>query len=157
MQESVPQPGEYYPPAPSSEYPSPYQDQYQQPYGQSYSSSSPATSADLISEISEQVVAEKLSEIRKHLEKIVDMKVTFESKIEYIDERLKRLEKTIDTLQSSVLRKVGDYVTNVQDLKSEMVATQKTFEKLLPSHKHHPQNQEARHHSHEHNQHFHQK
>lgn len=130
-QESIPQPMEYYPPAPGQqaypqqqqEYPPQYQDYNQQPQSQSIS-------ADLISEIAEQIVAEKLSELRKHLEKVIDLKSTFESRTEYLDERLKRIEKTIDVLQSSVLRKVGDYVTNVQDLKSELVETQKTFAKL---------------------------
>ena len=125
----------------------PYPEQQTQYDQQNYPQYQSPVSADLISEISEQVVAEKLSEIRKHLEKIIDLKTTFESKIEYMDERLKRLEKTIDTLQSSVLRKVGDYVTNVQDLKSELVATQKTFDKLTPNHSHQNNNQ------HKHNQH----
>ena len=107
----------------------------------------------MISEISEQVVAEKLSEIRKHLEKIIDLKTSFESKIEYLDERLKRLEKTIDTLQSAVLRKVGDYVTNVQDLKSELIQTQKSFEKLLPQHKHQSQQDQQQHNQSQNSQH----
>lgn len=90
------------------------------------------TSPDVTTEIAEQVVAERLGDLRKHLEKIVDMKTTFESKTEYLDERLKRIEKIIDTLQSSILRKVGDYVTNVDDIKRELIETQKTFAKLMP-------------------------
>lgn len=97
---------------------------YAQPYAQS---------SDLTTEIAEQVVAERLGELRKHLEKISDMKTTVEARIEYIDERLKRIEKTIDVLQSSVLRKVGDYVTNVGDIKRELIETQKTFAKIMPS------------------------
>ncbi len=101
-----------------------YAEGYTQPYAQS---------SDLTTEIAEQVVAERLGELRKHLEKISDMKSTVESRIEYIDERLKRIEKTIDVLQSSVLRKVGDYVTNVGDIKRELIETQKTFAKLMPA------------------------
>lgn len=100
---------------------------YTEGYSQTYTGTS-----DLTTEIAEQVVAEKLTEIRKHLEKIADMKTTVESRLEYLDERLKRIEKTIDVLQSSVLRKVGDYVTNVDDIKKELIETQKTFAKLLP-------------------------
>lgn len=152
-QNEAPQPTDYYPPAPApQEYPQQYpqyQD-YPQQYPPEYAQ--PAASADMISEISEQIVAEKFSEIRKQLEKVIDLKTGFESKVSYIDERLKRIEKVIDTLQSSVLRKVGDYVTNVQDLKTELVETQKTFAKLLQPQvqkqnpnpkrkKHHPQHQ----------------
>lgn len=101
------------------------------------------TSPDLTTEIAEQVVAEKLSELRKHIEKIADMKATVESRMEYLDERLKRIEKIMDTLQSSILRKVGDYVTNVEDIKREMVETQKTFAKLLSMSENKPKNHSA--------------
>ncbi len=138
-QEPLPSAGsqEYFPQAPSpyTAQPEHYQNQYQEPnqYQQQYSSA-PA-SADLITEISEQIVTEKLGDIRKHLEKVIDMRTTVESKMEYLDERIKKIEKIIDTLQSSVLRKVGDYVTNVQDIKNELVETQKTFSKLVSAKK----------------------
>lgn len=130
---------EIMPPTPGAGYSSMGQYNVQQP--QEYSTNQYqegaytgySTSPDLTTEIAEQVVAEKLIELRKHLEKIADMKTTVEARIEYIDERLKRIEKMMDTLQTSVLRKVGDYVTNVEDIKREMVETQKTFAKILPS------------------------
>lgn len=106
------------------------------PYQQEQSYSPPALSSEVITEISEQVVAEKLSDVRKHLEKAIDLKTMMEAKMESLDERLKRIEKTIDALQTSVLRKVGDYVTNVQDLKNELIETQKTFSKAV-KHKEH--------------------
>lgn len=98
-----------------------------QPY-QSYSGASP----DIISEISEQIISEKLSTIRKNLEKAIDLKNTYGTKIDYIEERLKRIEKIIDNLQSSVLRKVGDYVNNVEDIKKEIIETEKTLSKVIP-------------------------
>jgi len=99
-----------------------------QPY-QSYTS---GTSPEMITEISEQVVAEKLSNIRKRLEKALDSKNTLNTKIDYLEERLKRIEKIIDTLQSSILRKVGDYVLNVKDIKNELIETQKSLGKAFP-------------------------
>ncbi len=114
--------GEYGTQYPEQEYSNYTDNSY---YQQGYSS-------DIISEISEQIVAEKLSEIRKGVEKIIDFKTTVESRVETLGERLLRIEKIIDTLQSSVLRKVGDYVTNVDDIKKEMIETQKTFARLLP-------------------------
>jgi len=89
-------------------------------------------SSDTITEISEQLISEKFSDVRKHLEKVIDFKNSFETKIESMDERLKRMEKIIDTLQSSVLRKVGDYVTNVDDIKKELISTQKSLSKMVP-------------------------
>lgn len=115
---------------------------------QDYNQYSYPQSTEMISEIAEQIVAEKMSDLRKNIEKVIDFRTSSESKIQFIDERLKRLEKVIDTLQSSVLRKVGDYVTNVEDIKREIVETQKTFSKLVPG-RHHSQQT----HQHPHNQH----
>lgn len=144
-------------PAPGQEAPAPQQQYTMEPaptQGQDFSyaayepqqSYQTGVSSEVIAEIAEQVTAERLSEIRKYLEKVVDLRTTFEAKIESMDERLKRIERTIDVLQTSVLRKVGDYVTNVEDLKNEVIETQKTFAKLAhtkhektahAAHKHH--------------------
>jgi DNA-binding transcriptional MerR regulator len=147
MQSPAPQaPGE-----PTQEYiPTPYpQDTpqsdygaYQDPYQQGYDQYDPYTQAsgvspDTITEISEQVVAEKMMELRKHLEKVTDFKTVIETKTEAIEERLRRLEETIHALQSSVLRKVGDYITNVDDIKKELIQTQQSFSKLVPELKKH--------------------
>lgn len=134
MNQQAPMPGQEAPqygrqapvPMPAQEYAYP-QPQYEQSM-QQYQ----GVSSEVITEISEQVVAEKLSEIRKYLEKVIDVRSMLEAKMESLDERLKRIEKTIDILQSSILRKVGDYVTNVQDIKNELIETQKTFSKMLP-------------------------
>jgi hypothetical protein len=112
----------------------------QQP-GQDYSRGNsdyiPASlSSDTITEISEQIVSEKLTDVRKKMEKIISSKNELDARTDSIEERLKRIEKIIDTLQTSVLRKVGDYVTNVDDIKKELVETQKTIGKVLSS-KHH--------------------
>lgn len=90
-------------------------------------------SPDTITEISEQVVAEKLSPIRRDIEKVIDMKTTMDSKLEYFDERLKRIEKIIDRLQLSIMQKVGDYMTNIDDIKKEIVETQKSFKAMSDS------------------------
>jgi len=86
--------------APSPTYadtPSPQE--YGQQYADSYAQyaqqpqSQQGASPDLIAEIADQIMTEKLGDIRKHLEKIIDMKTTFDSKIEYVDERLKKIEE----------------------------------------------------------------
>jgi hypothetical protein len=97
---------------------------YEQPYQYA---PQPSISPDTITEISEQVVSEKLSPLRKDIEKVLDMKTTIEAKTEYLDERLKRIEKIIDRLQLSILQKVGDYATNIEDIKRELIETQKSF------------------------------
>jgi hypothetical protein len=112
-----------------------YQEQYpaqQEAYSGYQQQYAPAAelSADTLTEISEQVVAEKLSPIRKSLEKVIELKTTIESKIESLDERLKRIEKIIDRLQISILQKVGEYGTNIEDIKKELIETQKSFKAI---------------------------
>ncbi|MEK6915228.1 MAG: hypothetical protein AABW89_01645 [Nanoarchaeota archaeon] len=139
MQQSVMQPPQQET-SPPQEYFSGYNPQNQAPenYQQGYEYNQSPLSSDTIMEISEQIVSEKLSDVRKKIEKISSFKSDIETKTEAIEERLKRIEKIIDSLQSSVLRKVGDYVTNVEDIKHELIETQKTFAKVLGSkHKHH--------------------
>lgn len=115
-------------PAEVAQYPAQpaYQEYPQQQYPQG------GISPDTITEISEQVVAEKLSTLREDIEKIIDMKTTVEPKIEYLDERLKRIEKIIDRFQLSIMQKVGDYMTNIDDIKKELIETQKSFKALNP-------------------------
>ncbi len=91
-------------------------------------------SADTITEIAEQVFIEKLSPLRQKIEELLNLKTSIETKAEYLDERLKRIEKIIDRLQLSILQKVGSYITNVEDIKKEMEETQKTFKALVEHH-----------------------
>lgn len=110
-----------------------------------------AISADTISEIAEQVLSERLNEIRKAIEKIIDFKTSVEVKTESMNERLKRLERIIDTLQDSVLKKVGDYVNDIADIKKELIETQKSFTKIAGIKR---EKQPAQHHQEHHSPHY---
>ena len=133
MQQEAAPPQEYFSGYEPQQGQAPQQQEYQQ---QNYEYAPGSLSSDTIMEISEQVVSEKLSDVRKKLEKMSSFKTELETKTEAIEDRLKRIEKIIDTLQASVLRRVGDYVTNVEDIKKELIETQKTFAKVLGT-KHH--------------------
>ena len=106
-----------------------YQDQSQSQYS-SYGS-------ETISDITEQIVLEKISPIRAELEKTIDFRNTIESRMEYLDERLKRIEKIIDRLQLSIIQKIGDYASNIEDIKKEIIETQKSFKSMHDKHQHH--------------------
>lgn len=130
---------EYASPQPAQvSYPAPEQYQYpqQQGYGnpyQDYSAQAQTSpySSDTMTEIAEQVMSDKFSALKTELEKIIDFRSTILSKVDYLDERLKRLEKIIDRLQLSVLQKVGDYINNIDEIKKEIGETQKSFKSLL--------------------------
>ncbi|MEK6889113.1 MAG: hypothetical protein AABW80_03325 [Nanoarchaeota archaeon] len=141
-QESYPANQEYsqqQEPYPSETYAS---DQYSQQGQQGYADYS-GLSAETISEIADQAVSEKFNFLRAKIEKISSFKATAETKLETLEERLKRIEKIIDQLQLSILQKVGDSITNIADIKKELLETQKSFKAVKESrHKSHPQHSE---------------
>ena len=105
------------------------QTQQYQPYQETMGS-------DVITEISEQVVDEKLSAMRDRLEEAVDFKNSAEAKLNILDKRLKRIEQIIDILQISLIQKVSEYVTDIKDVKNELIETQKSFKAIAPHLKH---------------------
>ena len=112
----------------------PLQQNYsQQDYGNypAYQSYQENTSSDVIEEISEQVVTEKLTNLRDKIEKILDFRATADARISSLNERLLRIEKILDRLQLSILQRMGEYVTDVKDIKNELEETQKSFKTLL--------------------------
>ena len=100
--------------------------------------------SDVITEISEQVVDERLSTIKDRVEQAIDFKTAAEAKLNILDKRLKRIEQIIDILQISLIQKVSEYVTDVKDMKNELVETQKSFKALAP-HAHHSGNSAVHH------------
>lgn len=110
-----------------------------------------AMSSDMITEISEQVVTEKLSVLQDRLEKVIDMKTVMDAKISSVSERLMRIEKIIDRLQLSLLQKVGEYVNDVDNVRKELEETQKSFaslhrKKAVHHPTHHVEHHEETHH-----------
>lgn len=104
--------------------------QQPQSYSPNYESSS--ASIETITDIADQIVAERLHSLKQDLDKVSDFRSTILAQLAYLDERLKKIEKTIDTLQVTILRKVGDSLTNINDLKNELHETQKSFKSISP-------------------------
>jgi len=98
---------------------------------QSYPTYEAGTSSDVMAEITEQVVSEKLSFIQDKLERAINFRTIAETKLNSIDERLHRIERIIDRLQLSLLQKVGEFVGDVKDTKRELAENRKSFKALL--------------------------
>ncbi len=88
---------------------------------------------DIMIEIAEQVFAEKMKKIEKQIEELNEFKTLAETKLNNATDRLKRIEETIDKLQSAILEKVGFYGRGVENLKKEMEMMQESFSKTLPN------------------------
>lgn len=103
---------------------------YPQEGAESYSQ---GIDTDTIMEISEHVFIEKIKDIQKQVEMMNEFKNLNQSKVENIDERLKRIETTIDKLQSAILEKIGEYGNNLESIKKEMSMMQDSFGKTMKS------------------------
>jgi len=94
-----------------------------------------ATSAgvdsDTIIEIANQVFAEKIRKTEKRLEELEELKTIVKVKVDSIDERLKRIEKMIDSLQVQILEKVGSYGRELQSTKKEVSMLEDTLGKTI--------------------------
>jgi hypothetical protein len=88
------------------------------------------SSADAIIEISEQVFSEKIKNFQKQIAELIEFKTIAQTKIENIEERLRRMEKMFDQLQISIIEKVGNYGKNLDYLKNEVNMVEDSFSKI---------------------------
>jgi len=87
-----------------------YYTQSPQAYSQDYyAPQAGGMDTETISEIAEQVATEKLNEFKKKTGDIVSFKNNIQDKVNDIDDRLKRIETTIDRLQQAIIGKIGEF------------------------------------------------
>ncbi|MFH1248870.1 MAG: hypothetical protein V1660_01855 [archaeon] len=104
---------------------------YGQPQQYQQTVSSQGIDVETIEEISEEIVNEKISDIRNKIENMAEFRHSMETRMEDIDERVKRMEINIDRLQAALIGKVGEYSKNIKDLGSEMRAVEGAFSNIL--------------------------
>lgn len=125
---------EIYPPQEQAQIP-PQEDYYQetpQAYSQQdYYAPQGVVDTETISEIAEQVTTEKLNEFKKKVGDIVSFKTTIQDKVTDIDERLKRIESSIDNLQQSIIGKVGEFGESNAMIHKDLDNLHSTVSKLM--------------------------
>ena len=109
---------EYYPEyQPDSAYP-----EYQPP---------PSIDIETVNEIAEQIIEEKVEKIAKQISGFTKFKEDIQTEIQRINERLTKMEEKFEELQMAIIKKVGQYGENIQEISKEMHATQQSFSKIL--------------------------
>jgi hypothetical protein len=98
---------------------------------QNQNTSFASNSTDMMIDISEQVFEEKISELKKQLREVSELKSLTEVKIKNIDKRLEKIENIIDKLQITILEKIGNYGSNINAIKNEMSMMQDSFGKMI--------------------------
>lgn len=127
----VPSPQQY-----SPEYSQQPQDQYysQSPQaytGQEYYPQQPSIDPDTISEIAEQVVAEKFADFKRKTGDLAMFRETIQDKVSDLDERLRRIENSIDKLQQAVIGRIGEFGDSVSSIHKDLENLHETTSKLM--------------------------
>jgi hypothetical protein len=87
--------------------------------------------AETVREMSKQIIEESLDKTKKEIQELTKLKTDLKFEIQNIDNRLKKIESTIEQLQSAILQKVGNYGEAISDISQELKATQDSFAKLV--------------------------
>lgn len=87
--------------------------------------------SDFAIEVAEQVFSEKTKKINRQIKELNDFKTIYQTRIDEVNERLKRMEKMFDKLQLSILEKVGSYGRNLENIKNEMSMVEDSVSKMI--------------------------
>src|SRR3989338_4671879 len=124
------QPPEYGMPQQDFSYSQPYpQQQFEQPREEMRES----VSREEIEEIAESIIDEKWKEFEEDIKKIIDWKDKTEARINQMDQQIKDLAASLNSLHKNIINKVSDYDRNLIDVGTEIKAMEKVFQKVLPS------------------------
>lgn len=111
-----------------------YYQQTPQAYGQQdyYAPQGSGTSdIETISEIAEQVATEKINDYKKGVGDIISFKNNIQDKVDDIDDRLKRIETSIDKLQQAIIGKIGEFGENNAMIQKDLENIHGTMSKLM--------------------------
>lgn len=129
--------GAYNPPATQEAYNSqeayPQEEYYQEGYEETQQNYSAGIGTETVIEVAEQVFEEKTKEIQKTLNELKEFSSIAGNKISSFDERLKKIETTIENLQIKILEKVSSYGSGIENIKNEMNMMQNSFSKMIPA------------------------
>ncbi len=110
---------------------SPEQQEVQQQDFQQYQNYASQLSTDTITEITEQLINDKLDQIKKRINLLSELKTEFDTKLTDLDTRLSKIEETIDKIQMSIIGKIGEFSSDIKSINKEMQSTQESFSKAL--------------------------
>ena len=74
---------------------------------------------------------EKWLEVKSKIADVIEWKTYAEKRISSVDDRIKRIEGSLDRLQAALLSKVQEYGRSIKDLGAEMSGLQGAFGKIL--------------------------
>jgi|SRR3989344_7059581 len=123
-------------PGPSQQFPMQQQEYYQeytQPDYQTYPEYTPSHGLDIetITDLATQIIEDKMQEMKEGITNFARFKKQIGEQIIQMEEKLERLNTTIQELQMAIIRKVGEYGENIEYISNELRATQDSFAKVI--------------------------
>jgi hypothetical protein len=91
----------------------------------------PMMDTETITQIAEQVVTEKFKNFTNDTGDLVSFKTTTQDKLADLDNRLVRIEKTIDKLQQAIIQKIGDFGESNAMIQKDLENLHETTSKLM--------------------------
>lgn len=93
----------------------------------------PQIDKDKIEEIAEAIIDEKWKEFEEDVKVIIDWKEKTEARVNKLEQQIKDVEGTLNSLHKSIINKISDYDKNLTDVGTEIKVMEKVFQKVLPS------------------------
>ena len=88
---------------------------------------------DKIEEIAEAIIDEKWKEFEDDIKVVISWKDKTEKRVDQIEQQMKDLTESLESLHKSLIAKISDYDKNITDVGVEIKAMEKVFQKVLPS------------------------
>ena len=108
-----------------------YYPQTNESYQEYYPEYTPGSDMETVNEIADQIVEEKTAQLKKQMDSFTKFKEDIGLEIEKMNERLLRVENTLNELQMAITGKIGEYGRDINNIAKEMHATQDSFSKIL--------------------------
>ena len=86
-----------------------------------------------IQEVAEAVIEEKWEGLTKDIKAVIEWKNRSEGKMVQLEQEISDLKSSLDSLNSSIIGKVGQYDKNLMEVGTEIKAMEKEFQNILPS------------------------
>lgn len=85
-----------------------------------------------ISEIAESIIEDKWGELVDHVNRIIEWKSSMELKLSAMDEQIKNMKSSFDSLQKAIMGRITDSDTVMREVSTDIKALEQVFKKILP-------------------------
>ncbi len=85
-----------------------------------------------LEKIADAIIEEKMDKIKEKIDEVNSMKDKLSSQINSLSANVNAMNERLNNMENAVLSKVKDYNQNIKNVKIELEAVGKVFEKLIP-------------------------